>query len=108
MTTQANLQAAGFQDRAKQWTQVRLEAVMAHHQFIQLASGGQVLILERLGLAFFLRSQRTEGDLIIDRRQNVSGAGEKTRYRTESVAQVFGLGGLWQQRESFSRETVEP
>ena len=71
----------------EQRSQISDEAIVAHHQFVQLATAGDVLIFEQLCLAGLWRSHHRGYYFIINRREFGSIARKESRNHGKAMSQ---------------------
>src|SRR5882762_4777177 len=108
MTAQTCLPSAFFQYPVEQGTKISLEAVMAHHQFIQLSAGRKILIFEAVRFARSTRTGNAKRNIVIDGGQYIASAGEKASDGTKSMFEFNGVRRVRVKGLAFSGDAIEP
>ena len=81
---------------------------MAHHQLVQLAASGDVLILERERAASLRDSKDSLYHRIIDRGEHVTRAGEEAREPAVALRDRRRLRGARCERHAPAGKSIEP
>src|SRR3954466_2140434 len=70
---------------SEEWPQVGHEAIVARGELVELAAGGDVLVLEAVRLPRRRRPERAGDDLGVDRGERVPGTRKETRHGREAL-----------------------
>src|SRR5580658_4863985 len=99
MAAQAGLKAAFEEDRREERTQIGEKSIVADHEFVELATGRQVLVFECVRFSGAIIFEGRRRDLVVDSGENVSAAGEEAGDGAEAVREI--LGGRRLRREGY-------
>src|SRR5690348_6285246 len=98
MAAEAWCAAAFAQQWLHEWAQIGDPAIVSHHQLVELASGGDVLVLEGECAAGLRLAEQALRERVVDGGEHIAGAGKESGERAIALFDGRGSRRPWLER----------